>query len=222
MSYKFVIGIDEVGRGSLAGPVVVAAFAAPLKSKIKNPWPGRQRSKLRLRDSKKLSPKQREEWFEYIKSSSEFVFATRSVSPRVIDKINISAAANLAAHRALRHLIKTYKLSAKNYKLFLDGGLYIKNKTHQAKFFVNAETVIRGDEKISAVALASIVAKVLRDRHMVKLHKKYPVYSFDVHKGYGTEKHRAIIQRLGITPIHRLTFCEKLSSISKLKNQRSK
>ncbi|MEK7496153.1 MAG: hypothetical protein AAB616_01655, partial [Patescibacteria group bacterium] len=105
--FKYIIGIDEVGRGPLAGPVTVAALALPqnLKFKIKN-------LKLPLRDSKKLSLKQREIWFEYVKKHPKIFYAIASVSPKVIDKINISNAANLAATRAFQKLVNTYAIAS--------------------------------------------------------------------------------------------------------------
>jgi len=197
---KYIIGIDEVGRGALAGPVVVAALAAPvnLKFKISN-------LKLKLKDSKRLSPKQREIWFERIKKHSMF-YAIANVSPKIIDKINISKAANLAATSALKALIKNYKLRIKNCRVYLDGGLFLNSKF----CILNSTTVVKGDEKISAISLASIVAKVSRDRQMVKLHKKYPKYGFDKHKGYGTKRHFKAIKKHGWSKIHRLTFLRKI------------
>lgn len=226
---NYIIGIDEVGRGALAGPVVVAAVAVTTKFRIKNaefrikkksrnsefffcqrqiPGGSILNSKLaKLRDSKKLTPKQRELWFEYIKNELALPHAVAMVSPTVIDKINISQAANLAATRALSKLTKNLKLKTKRYSVFLDGGLYIKKlKTKNLKL----KTIIRGDEKIPAIMLASIVAKVRRDKMMVKLHKKYPKYAFDRHKGYGTKKHIKAIRKFGPSPIHRRTFKIKI------------
>lgn len=227
---KYIIGIDEVGRGPLAGPVVVAALALPQNSCLS----GRQaklriknaelrtteksknseflilHSKLaKLRDSKKLSPQQREKWFDWVKEN-KILYAVASVSPRIIDKINISNAANLAAQNALERLIKNAvpagrqaKLRIKNCKVFLDGGLYLKRSKIQDLRF---KTVIRGDEKIPAISLASIVAKVTRDKKMKEFHKKYPRYGFDKHKGYGTKYHIRAIKRNGVSKIHRKSF----------------
>jgi len=236
---NYIIGIDEVGRGALAGPVVVAAVAAPIKFKIQN-------SKLRikkktknsaflilnsklapLRDSKKLSSKQREEWFKWIKKHTNklknvsMFYAVESVSPKIIDKINISQAANLAATSALKALIKNYKLRIQNCKVYLDGGLYlralrienrelrsdnkIKNCNSQSSI-LNSQTIIKGDEKIPAIALASIVAKVHRDKLMKRLHKKYSRYDFINNVGYGVKKHIKAIKKYGLSPIHRKSF----------------
>ena len=125
-----------------------------------------------------------------------------SVSPKIIDKINISKAANLAAGKAFSLLIKNSGLRIKNCEVFLDGGLYIQN----LKFKI----IIRGDEKIPAISLASIIAKVSRDRQMINLHKKYPKYGFEKHKGYGTKKHFKAIRKHGPSKIHRLTFLKKM------------
>ncbi|MEK7163030.1 MAG: ribonuclease HII [Patescibacteria group bacterium] len=204
---KYIIGIDEVGRGPLAGPVTVAAVAVTVNSKfrIKN-------AKLKLKDSKKLLPKQREEWFYFIKQQ-KISFAIASVSPKIIDKINISNAANLAATRAVKKLlISNQQLIINSCKIFLDGGLYL-NKNIRVypllkKFnpFLSASTIIKGDEKIPAISLASIVAKVARDRMMMNIHKKYPRYGFDKHKGYGTKQHIKMIKKYGLSPIHRKSF----------------
>ncbi len=193
-----IVGIDEVGRGCLAGPVVVVA--AMVRGNFKNPKLGK------LKDSKKLSAKQREAWFSYFKNNSHITYAVARVYPRQIEILNISQAANLAAHRAFSRLARKQALSRGKLgktKIFLDGGLYLKNRASQPS---NAKTVIKGDEKIRAVAVASIVAKVARDNFMRRLGKKYPEYGFEIHKGYGTKVHLAAIRRFGPTAAHRLTF----------------
>jgi len=200
-----LIGIDEVGRGCLAGPVMVAAVCLKKGQKFSG-----------LKDSKHLTEKQRKEWLAYLKRS-KICFATAWVSPKVIDRINISQAANLAALRAC------HKLAAKSFshlpgkrerlenladcsKVYLDGGLYLKNKDYQKNF--KAKTVIKGDEKINAIKLASIVAKVKRDELMKKLGKKFPEYFFEVHKGYATKLHREVIKKNGLCLWHRRSFCQ--------------
>ena len=225
---NYIIGIDEVGRGTLAGPVVVAAVAATTKFRIKksefriknkNSAFCILNSKLApLRDSKKLSSKQREEWFKWIKKHTNklenvsMFYAVESVSPKIIDKINISQAANLAATSALKALIKNYKLRIQNCKVYLDGGLYInksKIKNQKSKLQlknIKIKTVIKGDEKIKAISLASIVAKVHRDKLMKRLHKKYPRYDFINNVGYGVKKHIKAIKKYGLSPIHRKSF----------------
>lgn len=190
------IGIDEVGRGPLAGPVTVAVLALPVGEKFKN-----------LRDSKKLSELQRNGWFFVIKNNPKIFYATASVYPKVIDRINISRAANLAATRAFKKVMELcgYKLS--KVRVFLDGGLYVNHvqnsSTHQ---LYNFRTIIRGDEKFNCIKLASIVAKVKRDRLLTRYHKKFPQYGFDKHKGYGTKAHIGAIKKIGVCAMHRLTF----------------
>lgn len=199
MKLKYIIGIDEVGRGPLAGPVTVAAVSVPRGSSFKI-------HDLRLRDSKKLSARQREIWFDYIKKNKKIFYAIANVSPKIIDKINISQAANLAATRALKKLLMKQKLPRNKIKIFLDGGLKIKEPLST---FYNPRTIIKGDEKIPAIAMASIVAKVTRDKKMARLHKKYPRYGFDKHKGYGTKKHIKALKKHGLSDIHRQTFSKK-------------
>ena len=204
---KYIIGIDEVGRGPLAGPITVAALALPRNFQLSI-------SNLpKLKDSKKLSGKQREEWFRFIKESrklkvagSQIFYTTASICPRVIDRINITQAANLAATRALKKLIMKHRLPKKRMKIFLDGGLKIKEPLST---FYNLLTIIKGDEKIPAIALASIVAKVTRDKKMKLLHKKYPRYKFNEHKGYGTKKHFKALKKYGLSKIHRIAFIPK-------------
>ena len=227
-SRKYIIGIDEVGRGPLAGPVMVATVALPLNSKIKiqsrrpsgsglRPQASEKsklqfkNKKLILRDSKKLSPRQREIWFKYIKNHPDIFYKTASVSPAVIDRINIARAANLAASRAFLKLIsKNFNGSINRTKVFLDGGLYInKPMTNNLKLItknLKLKTVVKGDEKIPAIMLASIVAKVSRDRKMKKLHFEYPQYDFINNVGYGTKRHRRAIRKHGLSPIHRRSF----------------
>jgi ribonuclease HII len=217
--FKYIIGIDEVGRGPLAGPVVVAAVALSqsrinrkLNSRIFANKNSRTIRDLPLRDSKKLSPKQREIWFEYIKKHPKIFYAVAKISPQKIDKINISKAANLAATNAFKRLIKNSGLKIKNCKIFLDGGLYLNIKMLLAiGYWLKPKTVIKGDEKIPAIMLASIIAKIHRDRLMKKFHKKYPKYGFDRHKGYGTKDHFKAVKANGFSKIHRLTFLKKIS-----------
>ena len=192
---KYTIGIDEVGRGSLAGPVVVAAVAMPKKLILRNEGLGK------LRDSKKLSAKQREAWTKYFKNHQKISYALARVYPKTIDRINISRAANLAALRAFCRLI--YDLRIKNYEAFLDGGLFLGNGKSRNN---NGKTIIKGDEKITAIKIASIVAKVWRDNVMKRLAKKYPRYGFEIHKGYGTKIHFAAIKKFGPSEVHRRSF----------------
>lgn len=211
----WTVGVDEVGRGALAGPVVVAVVALPTGFRAKNANLGI------LKDSKKLSAKKREAWCEYFKSQPGLRYALARVYPRQIERRNVSRAANIAAGRAFLRLRKDVRgtgVITHKTTVFLDGGLFLGSGGHgyrhggnqrQQPAGITTKTIIKGDEKIPAIAAASIVAKVYRDRLMVRLGKKYPAYGFAVHKGYGTAAHRAAIRKHGPIAAHRLTFLKK-------------
>ncbi|MGD1003320.1 MAG: ribonuclease HII [Minisyncoccia bacterium] len=214
---QWVVGIDEVGRGALAGPVTVAAvmLATDVRGRVKN-TPFRK-----LKDSKKLSVPRREFWAGELRRHPQARFAIARVYPRGIERSNISVAANRAALSALLRLLKKYKFPPQT-PVFLDGGLYLGSKTRQQKpsaacgaAKINAKTVIKADERIPAVAAASIIAKVSRDAYMRRLAKRYPQYGFDVHKGYGTAAHLRAIKKHGPCDVHRLTFLGKRPKINK-------
>lgn len=198
---RYVIGIDEVGRGPLAGPVVVVAAAVPVGFRRVHAVLGK------LCDSKQLSEEKRNQWSDYVRGLPDVHFAISRVSPRVIDRVNISKAANMAAKRAHAAVVSLLRTSARRMPtspVFLDGGLYIGSKAES--LLLGAKTVIKGDEKIPAISVASIIAKVVRDRYMVQLAKEYPGYGFEIHKGYGTKGHYRALRRRGPTKAHRLTF----------------
>ncbi|GIW65240.1 MAG: ribonuclease HII [Candidatus Parcubacteria bacterium] len=197
---KYLIGIDEVGRGALAGPVFISAVLIPKNLKIQNKKLGK------LFDSKKLNPKKRFLWYKYLISHPKIKFYVSKISHQKIDKLNISNAANLGAYRALTKLLEKNKINLKNFKIFLDGGLYLKSKDYQKLNFLNTKTIIKADEKYQVVKMASIIAKVQRDEYMKKLAKKYPNYFFEKHKGYGTKIHLTLIKKYGPSMAHRLTF----------------
>jgi ribonuclease HII len=204
---KWIVGIDEVGRGALAGPVAVAAAMLAVDARGRAAYaPFRS-----LKDSKKLSVAQREFWAKELRSNVGVRFAVARVYSRGIERTNISAAANRAAQSAFSRLLKKYKFPSQT-PVFLDGGLYLGSKARQGKA---AKTVIKADEKIPAVAAASIIAKVSRDAYMRRLAKKYPHYGFDVHKGYGTAVHLRAIKKHGSCDVHRLTFLGKRPKINK-------
>lgn len=191
---KWIVGVDEAGRGPLAGPVSVGVVSIPIKTKLL--FEG-------LTDSKKLSEKRREEWFQKIQEwnrEGKLQYAVSLVSSSIIDKKGIVFAINLGMSRCVRKL----GINPKRTLVLLDGSL------HAPKEFLHQRTIIKGDEKISVISLASIVAKVTRDRYMVKLAMKYPEYAFDVHKGYGTFIHRMAIKKSGISKIHRKTFLRNI------------
>jgi ribonuclease HII len=210
-SPRYTIGIDEVGRGSLAGPVTVAAACVPVGARVRN------RELGPLRDSKRLTPLRREAWYAHLLSRTDISFAVVHIQAKVIDRINISRAANRAALRALQRLMAQTGLAAGRCRIYLDGGLYLGDRggAPPKGGAVRAKTVVKGDEKIVAVALASVVAKVRRDRLMVRLVRRYHGYGFEAHKGYGTRAHYRALRTLGPSPLHRLTFLSKSYKISK-------
>jgi ribonuclease HII len=203
---RYLIGIDEVGRGCLAGPVVVAALAMPVKFRPRM-------NGYELRDSKRLTKIQRNDWNAYIKKQPKIFYAISRCSPKTIDKINIAQAANRAATRAISKLITSHLQPAVGeVKVFLDGGLYLL-KTNNYK--LKAQTFIKGDETFSCIKLASILAKVSRDKMMIRLHKKFPQYRLDKHKGYGTEVHIKALKKYGPSELHRLTFLKNFVKFTK-------
>lgn len=212
---NYMIGIDEVGRGSLAGPVVVCAAAIPVgwrPALAAAMMPHSKEKKIALRNSKRLSSRQREAWYAYLTNHPRVRYALARVYPRVIEKENISRAANTAALRAFRRLMPTLNVSRSAFRVsrvFLDGGLFLGN----GRQFAGAKTVVKGDEKFTSIKIASIIAKVSRDYLMVRLGKKYPVYGFEIHKGYGTKAHLAAIAKHGPSEVHRLTFIGRYNSI---------
>ncbi len=172
---KKLCGIDEAGRGCLAGPLVVAGVV--LKTPIKG-----------LDDSKKLTPKKREKLFPIIQKNS--LYKIIFTDNQTIDKIGLSS--------ALKNSIQEIKEYFSEYKILMDGN---------TNFGVNGvEWMIKADTKVSEVSAASILAKVSRDRYMVKISQKYPEYGFDRHKGYGTKEHIDMIQKYGYTSLHRKSF----------------
>jgi len=204
--YKFIVGIDEAGRGALAGPVIAAAVMVS-DFKFKD-----RALKRETKDSKELSPKKRKELYNVIVSDSQIKWGTGKVGPKVIDRINIFEATKLAMKRAINSLeTKLEKeLGFSNKKiidfLILDGNFKISSKIPQ-------KSVIKGDKKVFSCALASIIAKVTRDRIMEKYQKKYPQYNFEKHKGYPTQFHKQILNTVSFCSIHRLSF----GKIGKLK-----
>ena len=192
----YEIGIDEAGRGPLAGPVAVGAVAFKTKDKVRLK---RVFKKIRGKDSKKLTAREREEWFEIIKNEEEkgnLHFVVSFVGARIIDKKGIV----FAIKTTLAQSLKKIGANPKNSKILLDGGLHASQK------YLNQKTIIRGDESELSISLASIAAKVTRDRKMVRLAQKYPTYGFDKHKGYGTKYHCEQILKYGLSSEHRVSF----------------
>lgn len=206
MKLSYIIGIDEVGRGPLAGPVAVCALI------LKQSLPKGFKRKNNTFDSKKISSKEREFWYEKIcmaQKSGYLDFKVTFISEKNIDTKGLSFAIRSALEKSLRGVIKKTKLFSHKYDVRfldvrLDGGL------KAPKEFPHQKTIIKGDAKETVIGLASIVAKVQRDRKMEALHKKYPLYSFNVHKGYGTLAHRQAILKYGPSPVHRKSFLRSL------------
>ena len=194
---KYIVGIDEVGRGPLAGPVTVGIVACEqsLYKKLKK----NRRLPPLGKDSKKLSEKNREVYSKYLKYIS-VTYAVIHVSNKIIDAKGLSFAIKFAIDKGIKKL----KLNPKNCEVKLDGGLRAPLE------FKNQKTIIKGDEKVKIIAWASILAKVSRDNLMKKISKKYPEYNLHAHKGYGTLFHRTAIKQYGLSPLHRRTFCTRL------------
>ena len=178
---KIISGVDEVGRGSLIGPVYAAAVI--LNKSI---------NKKLLKDSKSLSKNKREELFTYIKKNS--IWAIGQASVKEIEKINILHASLLAMKRAI------LKLKKKPSLVLIDGNKLPELKNYNLRF------VIKGDQKISCISAASIIAKVSRDRFITKLSKQFNDYGWSTNSGYGTKEHLRAIKKFGITKYHRKTF----------------
>ena len=185
---KIIAGVDEVGRGSLIGPVYAAAVI--LNKSI---------NKKLLKDSKKITKTKREFLSKYIKKNS--VWSIGKASVKEIEKINVLQASLLAMRRAIK------KLKKKPTLILVDGNKIPKMKNYKIK------SIIKGDEKIPSISAASIIAKVTRDKMITNLGKKFKGYYWDQNYGYGTKMHLKAIKNLGITPHHRKTF----SPINKIK-----
>ena len=183
--YKIICGVDEAGRGPLAGPVYAAAVILPKGHIVEG-----------VNDSKKLSEKKREMLFEKIISEC-VCYSVGTASEQEIDEINILQATFLAMKRAVNGL------SVKPDIALIDG-----NK--KPGLDIVEWDIIKGDSKSANIAAASIIAKVSRDRYMLEMAEKYPQYQFERHKGYGTKLHYEMIKKYGISPIHRKTFLKKI------------
>ena len=179
--YQRIAGIDEAGRGALAGPVVAAAVILPINCQISG-----------MTDSKQLTPKRRAELFDEIRRTALAV-GVGSIDNKDIDQINILQATMGAMVQAIAQIAP-----APDYAL-VDG-------THLPKISLPAKAIPKGDTLVQSIAAASIIAKVTRDRLMIELDETYPGYGFQVHKGYGTLLHRQAIAQLGPCPIHRRSF----------------
>lgn len=185
LEYEYIAGVDEAGRGPLAGPVYAAAVILKPVARIDG-----------INDSKKLSEKKREELYDVIIENS-IAYAVYSIDEKTIDEVNILNATHMAMNGAVN------SLSVRPDFVLIDGNS-IKNMTLPHK------TIVKGDAKSISIAAASILAKVSRDRYIIKMAEKYPEYGFEKHKGYGTKAHTEAILKYGPCEIHRKTFLKKL------------
>ncbi len=198
----YIVGIDEAGRGPLAGPVSVGvcSIREDIVSHVETVLFGDGG----IRDSKKLSHKRREIIYsemQKLRAAGSIHFSVRMSSNSFIDENGIVFGVNFAMKKALRiHTVKN-----RNMRVLLDGGLRAPRE------YTNQITIIKGDERELTIALASIAAKVERDRVMVKMGEKYPQFGFEIHKGYGTKKHRENIGIFGISDMHRRSFLKGLT-----------
>lgn len=183
--FQVVCGIDEAGRGPLAGPVYAAAVILPLDLEIDG-----------LNDSKKLTEKKREALFDVI-CEKAISYSIGIATEKEIDEINILNATFLAMRRAVDGL------SVKPDYALIDGNQH-------PGLSIPDETVVKGDGKCMSIAAASILAKVSRDRFMLEIAEKYPEYCFEKHKGYGTKLHYEMIEKYGVSPVHRRSFLKKI------------
>ena len=232
--FKVIVGLDEAGRGPLAASVTAAAVTICPNSRFKKSQTPNLKIRTRLvsldrtlvsarkeiyipkirtcslrsqnldfslpskiKDSKKLTFQKREEIYKILKNNPQVKFGTGRVSEKVIDKINIFEATKLAMERAVKNLER--KIAKPVDYLIIDGNFGINLPLPQ-------KSIIKGDEKVFLIKLASIVAKVTRDRMMLRYHKKYSEYRFDKHKGYGTKLHFEMLKKFGPCKIHRKTF----------------
>ena len=179
--FKYVAGVDEAGRGPLAGPVCAAAVILPKGLVIEE-----------INDSKKLTEKKREKLFDIIIENA-VAYSIQFCDPEIIDSINIRQ----ATHKAMEDAVNG--LSVKPEHIFIDGNDNIP-------FEYPYTYIVKGDAKSQTIAAASILAKVSRDRLMTELDKEYPQYGFAKHKGYGTKAHMEAIQKYGVTVVHRKSF----------------
>lgn len=181
---KYVCGVDEAGRGPLAGPVCAAAVILPPHIDIP-----------KLNDSKKLTDRQRRELMPIIMEHA-IAYGIGFADEKEIDEINILQATFLAMERAVS------QLSVKPEILLIDGN-------REKDFGTSVETIVKGDSRSASIAAASILAKVTRDDYLLQMAETYPEYAFDIHKGYGTKSHYTALEKFGPCPIHRMSFLKK-------------
>ena len=194
---KYLVGIDEAGRGPLAGPVAVGVVVISSRRST--------RCFKHVRDAKMSSALQRERWLHEMKKAREndlLNFTASLVGPQIIDREGIVRAMQYAIRRSLYRL----EVNPLSTQILLDGALRAPTR------YLNQKTIIKGDEKETIIAMASVVAKTYRDKKMMRFAKKFPGYGFEKHKGYGTKAHYKAIKKCGLCEIHRRSFLKNLSN----------
>ncbi len=197
---QWIIGIDEVGRGPLAGPVCVCAAAMPLLAYKKMRW---TREGISLTDSKKMTPISREYWHtiaQVLVETKKLRIGVAMRSAVVIDERGLST----CIRSCIKSAISQLKIAPGDCVILLDGGL------RAPEIYINQQTVIKGDQKHKIISLAAVIAKVRRDSLMKRLHKAYPEYVWEANKGYGTKVHTEALRRFGPTVYHRKSFITKV------------
>ena len=197
--YEFIIGVDEVGRGSFAGPVVAGAVVFKRNSKFK------EGLLLEINDSKLLSPRKREVLSKEIKREAS-LYAVSIVGVSKINKVGIGKTTKISIRKVIKTILwKIIEKNKNNSSIFvLADGFHIKYI--RGIGLIKQKAIIKGDRKSISIAAASIIAKVYRDRLMRKLNRKYPGYGFARNKGYGTKFHRDALKRQGLSRVHRTSF----------------
>ncbi len=212
--YRRVIAVDEVGMGPLAGPVVVCAISFDKRFFRK-----RHDNLHWLRDSKLLSPRQREKFVAELLKEKNLNYRISYCFPKTIDRMNIYQAARLAMRRSIKKLIisslritnyglKTKKIKMRNAQSVINNGIIVlvDGKYRIKGLQLKQMPIVKGDRKIFSIACASLIAKVFRDKMMKRYSKRFPDYGFEKHKGYGTKLHRVMLLKHGRSPIHRNSF----------------
>jgi ribonuclease HII len=206
---RYIIGIDEVGRGPLAGPVTVCACLVPFLQKDKKSKAlvrELSRGKIRkLTDSKGMKEKDREAWNNLIRARSDIFFKIKNAAAKQIDERGIAVCIKKLLNDCLKSLQQKHNINPVECLVLLDGGLKAPQE------FIFQETHIKGDTLFPAISFASILAKVHRDAYMKKIAGKHGAYGFEQHKGYGTLAHRKAIKKFGLSDLHRKSFCQKVS-----------
>lgn len=197
---KWIVGIDEVGRGPLAGPVHVCAVAMPYEAYKKMKW---QNIPILLKDSKQMTAANRQAWHMEARTMEKMGALQIVVSSRTaaaIDKKGIA----VCIRECIASNLKKLNINPKDCTVLLDGGLKAPVE------YKHQQTIIKGDDSQKIISLASVVAKVQRDHYMIALHKKHPGYGWHSNKGYGTKVHIAAIKKMDTSPFHRQSFLKKL------------